>query len=342
MSSKLSLLALVLICLQCSSPKQLLQLDEPLVFSFPNTSIRALKALSAQEVHIAGSEGVYAYTKNAGKKWHVDTIKVDGKKLHFRGIEVTTQGVFLMSIGSPAYLVHIPKGKKDWQIIYQEAHEKAFYDAIQIKGNLGVMMGDPTDECLSVVISKDAGKTWQKLSCDQLPKIQEGVAAFAASNSNISIQDNNIWLVTGGQQALVYHSADAATSWQSYATPIAQGQEMTGIFACDFKDSQTGIIVGGNWNEKAAHHGALAMTVDGGKTWSVPLSLSPIGFSSDVAFIPNTPNGIIAASSSHFSRSLDAGLSWQSISSLRPYTFQIINEHLIWAAGQEFVGAIGY
>ena len=41
-----------------------------------------------------------------------------------------------------------------------------------------------------------------------LPETVKGEAAFAASNSNISVYKNHAWIVTGGQRARVFHSPD--------------------------------------------------------------------------------------------------------------------------------------
>ena len=51
----------------------------------------------------------------------------------------------------------------------------------------GIAIGDPTDSCMSIIITRDGGETWTKLSCDDLPKAKEGEAAFAVMrDANIS------------------------------------------------------------------------------------------------------------------------------------------------------------
>lgn len=58
--------------------------------------------------------------------------------------------------------------------------------------------GDPTDGCISILITRDAGRQWSKIPCSHLSKIVEGEAAFAASDTNISIFDDKVWLASGG------------------------------------------------------------------------------------------------------------------------------------------------
>ena len=65
----------------------------------------------------------------------------------------------------------------------------------------------------------DGGKTWNKLSCESLPKTVEGEAAFAASNTNIVLKGNKVWIVSGGKKARVFYSSDKGKTWQGiYST----------------------------------------------------------------------------------------------------------------------------
>ena len=108
-----------------------------------------------------------------------------------------------VTIGSPAKLY------KDGVLVYQENHEKAFYDALDFWNDQeGIAIGDPTDDCMSIIITRDGGNTWNKLSCDVLPKAKEGEAAFAASDTNIAIVGDKTWVATGGKASRVLFSPD--------------------------------------------------------------------------------------------------------------------------------------
>ena len=131
-------------------------------------------------------------------------------------------------------------------------------------------MGDPTDGCLSVIRTKDGGLTWQKISCEQLPAAEQGEAAFAASNSNIALVGDQAWIVSGGKRARVFHSPDRGDNWSVVDSPIAEGEQMTGIFTVDFYDAQTGIIFGGDWNQKEVNSKNKALSTDGGQSTFKP------------------------------------------------------------------------
>lgn len=58
-----------------------------------------------------------------------------------------------------------------------------FYDNLN-----GIAIGDPIMGYLSVITTKDGGETWQKNNIENAPKVVDGEAAFAASNTNINIK----------------------------------------------------------------------------------------------------------------------------------------------------------
>ena len=71
-------------------------------------------------------------------------------------------------------------------------------------------MGDPTEDCLSIILTKDGGSTWNKIPCDKLPKIYEGEAAFAASNTNIKVLEKTADV---GKQ-ISFQTTDLGKTWE--------------------------------------------------------------------------------------------------------------------------------
>ena len=63
----------------------------------------------------------------------------------------------------------------------------------------------------------------KKVSCQQIPKVVEGEAAFAASNTNIKVLGNTVWIVSGGVKSRIFKSIDLGVTWNVYETPIIQG-----------------------------------------------------------------------------------------------------------------------
>ena len=86
-----------------------------------------------------------------------------------------------------------------------ETKEKAFYDSMQFwDDENGIAVGDPTVNCMSILLTKDGGNSWNKIACENLPLAVEGEAAFAASNTNISLVDQNALLSRGGKKLIYY------------------------------------------------------------------------------------------------------------------------------------------
>ena len=72
-----------------------------------------------------------------------------------------------MTVANPALLYKVSKKDFKTTLVYQENHEKVFYDSMQFWNNKeGIAMGDPINECLSIIITRDGGNTWNKINCE--------------------------------------------------------------------------------------------------------------------------------------------------------------------------------
>ena len=206
---------------------------------------------------------------------------------NFRALSARTKHGFGISIGSPAAIYKLDFNKES--IVYQDNHPKAFYDALEFwNDDEGIAIGDPTDGCMSIIITRDGGLTWNKLSCDQLPKAKEGEAAFAASDTNIAIIDNHTWVATGGKTSRVLYSGNKGETWEVFDTPIVQGQSTTGIYSIDFYDENNGFAIGGDYTKPNANTNNKIRTKDGGRTWEVVANHQPPGYRSCVQYVPNS------------------------------------------------------
>ena len=283
-------------------------------------SIRALEVENDSTCWFAGTKNKFGYTNDYGKTWKENVIKYDTFNLEFRSISVTTNSVFVLSIGSPALLFKIDKKTLNYRLVYKETNVKAFYDSMQFwDDENGIAVGDPTANCMSIVLTKDGGNSWKKIACENLPLAVEGEAAFAASNTNISLVDQKAFIATGGKEANVLVGSDCGKSWKKYKTPIIQGEKMTGIFSVDNLSMDTVIIAGGNWSSKESTVKAMAITVDG-KNWQ--LKENNPGYISCIQFIPKTKN-IIACSITGIYYSKDLAESWVKVSEEGYFSFQI-------------------
>lgn len=284
-------------------------------------TIRALEVENDSTCWFAGSKNKFGYSNDYGKTWKENVIKYDTFNLEFRSISVTTNSVFILSVESPALLFKIDKKTLNYKLVYKETNEKAFYDSMQFwDDENGIAVGDPTANCMSIVLTKDGGNSWKKIACENLPLAVEGEAAFAASNTNISLVDQKAFIATGGKEANVLVGTDYGKSWEKYKTPIIQGKKMTGIFSLDNLSMDTAIIAGGDWSAKQKTDNAMAITKDGGINWKIKEN-NP-GYISCIQFVPKTKN-LLACSTKGIYYSNDFAESWKKVSEEGYYTFRI-------------------
>jgi len=301
-------------------------------------SIRAL-ALDHDKVWYAADQSRFGFIdmKTNQKK----EIKLPSeKKSEIRSIAQTENYVFILNVGNPALLYKISKEDLSYVLVYQENHEKVFYDSMQFWNEKeGIAIGDPIEGSFSVITTRDGGVSWQKMPSDRLPHLEDGEAAFAASNTNIVIKGNATWLVSGGKKARVFHSRNKGKSWSVVETPIVQGKQMTGIFTADFYNSSVGFISGGNYEILNQNFDNKAVTHDGGKTWKLVAQNQGFGYASCVQYIPNSHGkGLINVGASGIYYSEDGGSSWKQWSTDSSlYTIRLLNDNTAIAAGKNKV-----
>ena len=308
-------------------------------------SVRAILPLDRERVWFAANQGLVGMIDQKTPK--LATIKYEEKLLHFRAIAKTDKAIFVLSIANPGVLYKIDFDGKDVGVVkdvYLEEGEKVFYDSLAFWNDMeGIAMGDPTGECLSIIITRDGGNNWEKLSCDVLPPIEKGEAAFAASNSNIAIYENHAWIATGGKRARVFHTSDKGRSWEVYETPILQGKAMTGIYSIDFFNEKRGVVFGGDWERKGFNEGNKAVTTDGGKTWKLIANGNDPGFRSSVKFVPGGEGEeLLAVGSEGMDYSDDFGESWRSLSKEGFYAIEFLNDSIAFAGGKHRIARIKF
>lgn len=146
-------------------------------FKQDSTSIRAILAISTNELTYAGSLGDITTTKDGGKTWSTQHLKHNDTIIpHFRSIAKNGESIFALSVGNPALLYK--ESKNSYKLVYTEEHDNVFYDSMKFfaDGKHGIAVGDPTKDCPSIILTSDGGTTWSKLPCSKLPLFEKGEA----------------------------------------------------------------------------------------------------------------------------------------------------------------------
>ena len=301
-------------------------------FLLPGTSIRAIEIDETSNVWFAGSNGKFG--KIAGGELIIDSLSYREKTPSFRSLALRKNEAYALSIENPALLFKLaePGSGESPELVYKEEHEDVFYDSMTfLNTKVGIAMGDPIQGCLSILISRDGGRSWKKKSCLELPATVEGEAGFAASDTNIASWGDLIWIGTGGKKARVFASTDKGESWTAFDTPIIQGGTMTGIYSLDFADALNGIAMGGNWEKKGDFKSTKAITENGGKTWSLVSNGDLPGYISCVQYVPETGGKeLLACSTEGIYYSADKGRNWIKLSDKGFYSLRFADKENLW------------
>lgn len=315
------------------------EVDVTTVFE-DSISIRAIEIMD-KNLAFAGTDGKFGLYNSSTGKTSVNKQKFDTLTPEFRAVASTSNDFFMLSVGNPALLYKTGNNGK-MELVYKEEDEKVFYDAMTFWNEKeGIAMGDPTDNCLSIIITRDGGKTWEKLPCEILPVVIEGEAGFAASDSNIAVVGDSTWIISGGMASRVFFSSDKGKNWEVFETPLVQGEATTGGYSIDFYDNKNGIIIGGDYTKPEENSANKAVTEDGGRTWKLIAEGEDPGYKSSVRYVPGgNAEEIVAVGFTGISYSDDAGKSWEKLSDEAFYTIRFLNDSVAYAAGKKRISRL--
>ncbi len=115
----------------------------------------------------------------------------------------------------------------------------------------GIVMGDSIDGQFCILITENGGRAWARVPAAALPPALANEGAFAASGTNIAVVGKSeAWIGTGAAaKARVLRTRDRGRTWTVAETPLKAGAS-AGIFSIAFRDSQHGVIVGGDYRRR--------------------------------------------------------------------------------------------
>ena len=152
-----------------------------------NISLRGLSAVTDQVIWVCGTGGTVARSTDGGFHWEWMTVK-GFEQTDFRDIEAfDANTAVIMGISRPAYLLRTEDGGRHWEIVYQDSAQGVFLDAMTFAGATGYVVGDPLEghPYLYRAVTRDAGRSWKKLTSDSSYLfLEKGEALFASSGTN--------------------------------------------------------------------------------------------------------------------------------------------------------------
>src|SRR5947207_436182 len=275
--------------------------------------LRGVSAMSERVAWASGSGSTILRTIDGGLTWQKLSVTID--VLDFRDIDaINSETAYVLAAGNgPASRIYkTTDAGKTWTMQFKSEDSKVFLDAMSFwDADHGIAFGDSVDGQFYILITKNGGRVWSRVSGGQLPPALENEGAFAASGTNIALFGKSYaWIGTGAAaKSRVLRTTDGGQTWQVFDTPLTSGPS-AGIFSIAFRDTKHGVIAGGDYRKEQESVNNLAVTNDGGITWTLVKGLS--GFRSVVAYVPNTKT-LIALGPSGCDYSTDDGRTWRPI-----------------------------
>lgn len=206
--------------------------------------------------------------------------------LQFYDVEANSANEAIVLAGGAGDLSRIYRttdGGATWTETFRATNPVSFFNCVAMfDEQRGFAVGDPINDKYQIIVTADAGATWDFVPEDAIPDAQPGEFEWAGSGTCANATGKKGFFGTGNApEARVIRTADYGASWEMAATPVPSGAN-AGIFGVDFRTNKLGLAIGG---DALANSGGLARSTDGGVTWElVDPSVAPGTFRTGISW----------------------------------------------------------
>ncbi len=305
------------------------------------SSCRSLSAVSATVAWTGCSAGKIFHTVNGGATWQIDSVP-GAARLDFRGIKAFDATTAVAVSAGPAEqgqarIYRTTDGAKTWTLTYADTTKGIFFDGVAFwDAQHGFTFSDPINGKLVILTTDDGGVHWNAVPPASIPPTLPNEAAFAASNTQLTVQgDRNAWIASGGGAgARVFRTTDRGRSWTVHDTGIPGGAS-AGLFGIAFADAKNGLAIGGDYAIERGVTDVAIRTTDGGVTWHRAGTFSrPDGVNQGLHLIPGSqPARFVAVGAYGTAFSDDFGATWQHGDSSTAWGVGFAALNVGWVAG---------
>lgn len=191
--------------------------------------------------------------------------------------------VLAAGAGDLSRIYRTTDGGATWTETFRATNPASFFNCVAMfDEQRGFAVGDPINDKYQIIVTADAGATWEFVPEDAIPDAQPGEFEWAASGTCANATGKKGFFGTGNApEARVIRTADYGASWEMAVTPVPSGSN-AGIFGVDFRTNRLGLAIGG---DALGGSGSLARSTDGGVTWDlVDPSVAPGGFRTGISW----------------------------------------------------------
>jgi photosystem II stability/assembly factor-like uncharacterized protein len=286
---------------------------------------------SGSMVWVSGSNGVILQSPRTGKDWTRLRV-VGGETLDFRSIQAfNDKTAYVMSSGEgeKSRIYKTTDGGQNWALQFTGSRPAFFLDALVCDSPVHCFaLSDPVDGRFVIMATYD-GEKWLPLDEQAMPLALKDEGSFAASGTCLALSGNNIYFVTGGPAARLFHSPDLGRRWSAIPLPLASGSPAAGAFSVARRGKNM-VVVGGDYQNPDSRERVAAYSPDAGRTWKLAMQ-SPAGYRSAVAWLDD--HTIATAGPNGEEISTDGGVHWKPNSSLKLNALAALNLHDAFAVG---------
>jgi photosystem II stability/assembly factor-like uncharacterized protein len=302
------------------------------------TSVRlqAVSAVDERIVWASGLEGTYVRSTDGGATWTAGLVP-NADSLQFRDVDAfDSSTAYLLSAG-PGEASRIYKtadGGASWELQFVNTEPEGFFDCMAFwDATSGMAFSDAVDGEF-IVITTANGNDWERVPAASLPDALPGEGSFAASGTCLTTQgDSTAWFGTGASEmARVFKTSDRGRTWSVHETPMVSGS-MSGITSIAFRNRLNGIIAGGRIGRPADFSDNVAVTRDGGHTWTLVGRPTFTGAIYGLNYVKGSLRTVVAVGPNGAAYSTDEGGTWTPLDSLDYWSVAFAGSDAGWLVG---------
>ncbi len=298
--------------------------------------LQAVSAPSENVVWVSGHRATVLRTIDGGATWQRLRVTPD-TSLEFRDVHAVdgkTAWVLAAGPGTRSRIYKTVDAGSTWTEQFVNRDSSAFYDCFAFWDALHALaFSDGVAGKFVVRRTDDGGAHWNSLPDSIFPPAQHGEGGFAASGTCVTnLAGRFAWFATGAADtARILRTANRGATWTVVTSPV-KGGSFAGLATVAFRDTLHGLVAGGNLGDVNARLDNVAVTTDGGRTWTLAGRPQFPGPVYGAAYADARPV-VAAVGPRGLDISWDDGQAWTGLDTLPYWSVGFGSARVGWAVG---------